>query len=215
MMKSDNKRGGIFISVLCTFMVIILCFSIFSSSGRNYFDVVTGFYQYCAGLFSTLDAIGLTPRVSVYYVDSFRYGDADKGFNYYLVFHYPKCPPRFLRNPSLIMTSSDSDFLAKFKATPTGGGEFTYSYEWIGTVPGGKIRTRDVFGKQYSEANLVMTVQRLSESDFKYIGLYTLYFDGITFLIKSQFGSDEFTYSGNSSDSSGSSGESGGLAGGR
>lgn len=196
MMKSNNSRGGVFIPVLCTFMVIILCFSVFSGSGRNYFDVVTGFYQYCAGLFSTLDAIGLTPRVSIYYVDSFRYGDADKGFNYYLVFHYPKCPPRFLRNPSLILTSSDSDYLAKFTATPTGGGEYTFSYEWVGTLIGGKLHTRDVLGNQLSESALCFPVERLSKSDFDYAGFYNLYFDGITFLIRSQFGSVEFTFSG-------------------
>lgn len=194
-MKSNNSRGGIFISVLCTFMVIILCFTVFSGAGRNYFNVVTGFYQYCGGLFSTLDALGLTPRVSVSYVDSFRYGDADKGFNYYLVFRYPKTPPLFIANPALLAKDPGAQYLAKFKATPIGSGEYIYSYEWVGTNVGGKISTRNLLGKQRSEADLCFPIQQLSKSEFDYIGLYSLYFDGITFLIRSDFGSVEFTFS--------------------
>lgn len=184
---SDKNTG--FVQLLCTFMCIILCASIFLGSGRNFYTVVDNLYNRVAGVVDAFDVGGMTNHLNIKFVSSRVSYDSKGHDRYYLVFEYPSTLPRFVKNVNLFTRGTPSKYIAKF--TSMNG---VYHLDYIGTSRTNTYSQLNFFGFEKSEEDFVKDTEVLGSEDLSLLGLYDITFNGTNFYVECQFGSFCFRF---------------------
>lgn len=77
--RNGNGNGGLILSVVCSFMVILLVFSIYSGNGRNFYDNVSSLYGTFSNVFTRFSESSRPQEYGINYTDT----------NAYVCFSYP------------------------------------------------------------------------------------------------------------------------------
>lgn len=188
-MKDNNSRG--FVPLLCTFMVILLCASVFLGSGRKFYSVVNDLYGYCADAVNIFDVGGLTDHLSVKSVGFYVFGTSSDP-RIYFVFEYPQTLPRFVRNVNLYTRRTSSRYVALFRKGTDASGATVYTLDRIGTSRINDYNAKNVFGNLKSEDDFLRYTEYLSREDLVSLGLYNVSYDGRNVIFDCEYGSYAF-----------------------
>lgn len=194
MMKNDNNTS-FFVSVLCIFMVFLLCFSVITGAGNNY-DSVIGQLRSYAVAFLTINSFLPNFAEKVKLGDCVLYEDSGAP-HYYCIFSYPDSLlfPDMLHNGGFNKpTTYAACFLKKYDSFGNSSFEFLCFYE-----RSDGFHHRNFLGMAINE-HYFLTPNRLdkpivlSDSDVKELQLYSASFDGSSFTLNSKYGRRTITY---------------------
>lgn len=186
---SDKNTG--FVQLLCTFMCIILCASIFLGSGKRFYNVVDDLYGYFSDVAGVFEIGGLTNHLTVKSVGYVIYGTYPD-CRYYFVFEYPQTLQRFRKYTSLSDRRQSSRYVAKFSLNTDDAGNSVYILDGVGTSLTNTYDARDGFNNLKFEDVFLLNNHYLTRDDFITLGFYNFSFDGSKFYVECEYGSYSF-----------------------
>ena len=193
MMKSNNNTS-FFVSVLCIFMVFLLCFSVITGAGNNY-DSVIGQLRSYAVSFLTINSFFPNFAEKVHFGDCVVYEDSGVP-HYYCIFSYPGSCFFLDMTPTgepEKSTTYAACFLKKYDSSGNSYFDFLCFYE-----KHDGFHYRNIFGFKVSESEFLRSnigyPILLSDSEVKELQLYSASFDGSTFTLNSKYGRRSITY---------------------
>lgn len=181
--RNGNGNVGLILSVVCSFMVILLVFSIYSGNGRNYFNNVSSLYGTFSNVVSRFSESSKPKLYGCYYTET----------NAYVSFSYP------IKTYVVPGTGNNcGDYVAVFDRA----GDDSYSFKalYACSISHSKYNTESAWFDILQLQLKVYSSTMLRKIDISDVEIYAITYDQVSqsFMLNSKYGVTYFNRDPNS-----------------